>query len=341
MARTLTTRIPAPIAVFLAFVLAASMLIGTAAPADASRSTELEQRLTQLVNQARSANGLPALTVRSDLVDVAYRWSTHMASTETLAHNPNYSSQICCWRRVAENVGRASVSSIDDPARLAQRLHDAFMNSPGHRANILSADATEIGIGGVITETNAWVTQNFRLPLETTTTSDTDSTTKEPAKEESTSTTTSSPAPKTTTTTTTSSPTKSTSPKPAPAAASTSDPAPEQEPEEPALSEEELAALRAEIDAQLFVSTPSDLGIYLSQMEGDFFPSHAAMRYSGKLYHASQNSTLTAGDSLQVLNTSEAGTLVLGVRQIAAGGLAGLLLAALIGTGLALRPARR
>jgi hypothetical protein len=47
----------------------------------------------------------------------------------------------------------------------------AFMQSPGHRANILDSDFTEIGIGVVVTSDRIWVTQVFREPLRSTATS--------------------------------------------------------------------------------------------------------------------------------------------------------------------------
>jgi uncharacterized protein YkwD len=40
-------------------------------------------------------------------------------------------------------------------------LHEQFMNSPGHRANVLSDDFSLIGIGVTTTRDTTWVTQRF------------------------------------------------------------------------------------------------------------------------------------------------------------------------------------
>jgi hypothetical protein len=78
-----------------------------------------------------------------------------MASTGTLAHNPNLTGQVSNWRWVGENVGYGpSWSSVET----------AFMNSPAHRSNILDRDYTQIGIGVVVKNGRVWVTQVFRTP---------------------------------------------------------------------------------------------------------------------------------------------------------------------------------
>ena len=61
-----------------------------------------------------------------------------MASSNTLKHNPNLTSQVKGWHYVGENVGvGGDVSS----------LHAAFMASAPHKANILDKDYTQIGVG--------------------------------------------------------------------------------------------------------------------------------------------------------------------------------------------------
>jgi hypothetical protein len=57
---------------------------------------------------------------------------------------------------VGENVGYG-------PDALA--VHVAFMRSPGHRANILDRDYSEVGVGAVVRGGRVWVAEVFRQPL--------------------------------------------------------------------------------------------------------------------------------------------------------------------------------
>jgi uncharacterized protein YkwD len=135
-------------------VLALVATVLPATSADAS-TAEHEMRFIDSLNVERATRGLPRLTVASDLSSVARKHSGVMASQSNLHHNPNLSSQVTNWSRLAENVGRGpSVAS----------LHRALMDSPGHRANILDSRVTEVGVGVVVSGSTVWVTQVFRLP---------------------------------------------------------------------------------------------------------------------------------------------------------------------------------
>jgi hypothetical protein len=84
-----------------------------------------------------------------------------MARTDDLYHNPNLGSAVRNWQAVGENVGRGG----DVPS-----LHQAFMNSPSHRANILDRDFTEVGVGTYVDGNGIlWVTEVFRRPYGSTT----------------------------------------------------------------------------------------------------------------------------------------------------------------------------
>jgi len=142
----------------LALALAA-VLTGTltAAPAGA---TTAEDSLTARLNGARSDHGLPSLATRSDLVAVARAQATRMADSGTLYHNPNLTTDVTNWRWVGENVGYGPD---------VQTVHVAFMNSDGHRANILDTDYTEVGVGVVERGDRVWVAEVFRRPQTVTT----------------------------------------------------------------------------------------------------------------------------------------------------------------------------
>jgi hypothetical protein len=109
------------------------------------RLNAFEARITALINQARTSRGLPALTVAPGTTDLARRWSMNQAVKNTMYHNPNLVNGIVThgspdWHAVAENVGRGWG---------ADSLFNAYMNSPGHRANILDGTMRYLGIGWV------------------------------------------------------------------------------------------------------------------------------------------------------------------------------------------------
>jgi hypothetical protein len=130
--------------------MASTLTALTTAPAQASAGS-----IVAAVNSARASAGRRPLAFRSDLSAVAYRWSQHMASTNTLQHNPSLTRQVSGWRWVGENVGYG-------PSWGA--VETAFMNSPAHRSNILDRDYTQIGVAVVVRNGRVWVTQVFRAP---------------------------------------------------------------------------------------------------------------------------------------------------------------------------------
>ena len=134
-----------------ALLVAAAAAVGTlhAAPAAAYstangvRLNAVEARLVTLVNNARSANGVPALIVATGTTDVARRWSAYQASRSAMQHNPNLARDVAAagsssWTALAENVGAG---------RDADAVFSTYMNSSTHRANILSRSFRYLGIG--------------------------------------------------------------------------------------------------------------------------------------------------------------------------------------------------
>ena len=138
--------------------LAASTVLAT--PAFASPSGDLGAA----TNGARAAAGLPPLQIDGQLSAVAQAWAEHMAATNTLSHNGALRSQVTNWTFLGENVGYAG----DIPT-----VQQAFMNSPEHRANILNAHYTQMGVGSATSISPAcncqllWVVVDFRRPATT------------------------------------------------------------------------------------------------------------------------------------------------------------------------------
>jgi hypothetical protein len=134
---------------FATLLLAASAVVGVSTPASAAPADSLYS----LVNQERAANGLPALVRNASIEAVAVTWANQMAASGSMQHNPNYSGQIPGgWTAAAENVAQGQPS--------AAKMHSDWMNSPGHRANILG-DFTSIGIAFVTVNGTTWGVQDF------------------------------------------------------------------------------------------------------------------------------------------------------------------------------------
>ena len=162
--------------VALTALTAATLVLGLAvAPAAAVQDLGAEQQFIDLINADRRSAGLQSVTPVADVRDVALAWSNQMASDRRMYHNPNYSRQYGSWLRAAENVGWTTVSNMSDPSKVSaavQRLHKAFMDSPGHRANIMHPSHDHIGLAiemranscpdGVGIRDCMWVTENFR-----------------------------------------------------------------------------------------------------------------------------------------------------------------------------------
>jgi hypothetical protein len=129
--------------------------IGLATPASAASVSD-EQGFVDKINKERSDRGLRALIFDMQIRDVARAWSDRMASTGTFEHNPSYASQMPAgWSSAAENIAWGSGSNANVAV-----LHQALMDSPGHRDNILG-DYTRVGVGVTITGDKMYVTEDF------------------------------------------------------------------------------------------------------------------------------------------------------------------------------------
>jgi uncharacterized YkwD family protein/spore coat assembly protein SafA len=118
-----------------------------------------EQEVIRLVNEIRAENGLPALTYNWELSRVARYKSQDMKDNRYFSHtSPVYGSPFemmrsfgIAYRSAGENIARGYATP--------QAVVNGWMNSSGHRANILNASFTQIGVGYVAAG-NYW-TQMF------------------------------------------------------------------------------------------------------------------------------------------------------------------------------------
>lgn len=118
-----------------------------------------EEQVAALVNEQRAANGLQPLTLSAALSNAARTKSQDMHDNHYFAHeSPTYGSPFemlksfgISYRTAGENIAMGYATP--------EAVMNAWMNSSGHRANILNASYTQIGIG-YVADGNYW-TQEF------------------------------------------------------------------------------------------------------------------------------------------------------------------------------------
>ncbi len=106
-----------------------------------------EQQVFELVNQERARRGLPLLKLNTELSRVARIKSQDMIDKKYFAHNsPTYGSPFQMMQKFGLRFSAAG-ENIAYGQRTAAEVMQTWMNSAGHRANILSQAYTNIGIG--------------------------------------------------------------------------------------------------------------------------------------------------------------------------------------------------
>ena len=111
--------------------------------------TSYESEVIRLVNEIRVKNGLNTLTADWELSRVARIKSQDMKDNKYFSHtSPVYGSPF----NMIKNFGISYKSAAENIAKgqsTPQAVVNAWMNSSGHRANILNSSYTKIGVGYV------------------------------------------------------------------------------------------------------------------------------------------------------------------------------------------------
>lgn len=116
------------------------------APATGTVSQYVQQ-VIDLTNAQRSKNGLPALKADTQLNSVAQKKSLDMQQKNYFSHtSPTYGSPFDMMRDFGVTYKSAG-ENIAQGQRTPQEVVTAWMNSEGHRKNILSSNFTHIGVG--------------------------------------------------------------------------------------------------------------------------------------------------------------------------------------------------
>lgn len=121
-----------------AALLSVGLLSGVLASCESNKA-ELDH-VRNLVNQSRAAAGVPPVAENVALDVKADRWAQVMRDQCRIWHSNLADGAPQGWRKLGENVGMGG--SID-------QIHVAYMNSPGHRANVLDGSFNQMGTAAV------------------------------------------------------------------------------------------------------------------------------------------------------------------------------------------------
>lgn len=124
-----------------------------------SAITSYEQQVIDLVNDIRVQNGLKKLTANWELSRVARYKSQDMHDNKYFSHtSPVYGSPFDMIKSFGISY-RTAGENIAHGYKTPDAVVTGWMNSSGHRANILNASYTQIGVG-YVSDGNYW-TQMF------------------------------------------------------------------------------------------------------------------------------------------------------------------------------------
>ncbi|MGY4927305.1 CAP domain-containing protein [Streptomyces sp. 900105755] len=118
-----------------------------ARPLTQAELTRTRAEVADLTNRERTRAGLRPLAADPQLAAAAQAYSTDMATRDFYSHTSPEGTQP--WDRAAAAGSRRRTigENIACSQRSAAEVVEGWMNSPGHRANILKPDFTHIGVG--------------------------------------------------------------------------------------------------------------------------------------------------------------------------------------------------
>ncbi|MEW2087384.1 CAP domain-containing protein [Streptomyces sp. NPDC005283] len=134
---------------------------GSGSGSSGGSSNGAEAQVLALVNKERASAGCSPLTSNAKLVKAADDYSDVMADAGVMSHTgPDGSTMTSrveaagyAWSTLGENIAQGQSD--------AAAVMDAWMHSPGHRANILNCSFKEIGVGVHFGDGGPWWTQDF------------------------------------------------------------------------------------------------------------------------------------------------------------------------------------
>jgi uncharacterized protein YkwD len=153
--------------------VSALVLLGTASSLHAQRTFRhennlaiAEQYLLAAANQARANEGLAPVHLDPVLSEASAFHARQMAAHADISHQFNGEPDLAergasagaHFSVISENVGEAPSSVI---------IHDLWMHSPGHRANLLDPNVDSIGLAVVIRNNELYAVEDFASTVQT------------------------------------------------------------------------------------------------------------------------------------------------------------------------------
>jgi uncharacterized protein YkwD len=144
----------------LSFAALLTLIAFSPLPANAAISRDsFEECLLDRTNEARAAEGIGELQMAHDLVPEVRDWSRWMRFND-FKHMPSerrYDILPSTWRTWGENIAMHGNDNMAD----CTPIHEMWMNSPGHRNNILNPSFRFAAMGTYVDGSGWWATQLF------------------------------------------------------------------------------------------------------------------------------------------------------------------------------------
>ncbi|WP_232824069.1 MULTISPECIES: CAP domain-containing protein [Paraliobacillus] len=122
-------------------------------------SSQFQTEVTNLTNKEREKNGLAKLEIDNAVENVAQKKSEDMATNNYFSHtSPTYGSPFEMLQQFEVDYTTAA-ENIASGQKSPEEVVTGWMNSPGHRKNILNEKVTHIGVG--YAENGSYWTQLF------------------------------------------------------------------------------------------------------------------------------------------------------------------------------------
>jgi uncharacterized protein YkwD len=119
-----------------------------------------ERELFDAANRERKAQGLPSLKWDDALATAARKHAEQMASHGSAGHQFSGEPSLP-GRATKAGAHFLSLAENVDEGATATTVHESFMKSPLHRANILDRDMDSVGIGIVVRNGQLFVVEDF------------------------------------------------------------------------------------------------------------------------------------------------------------------------------------
>lgn len=137
---------------------------GTPAATMSAQERVYADRVLELVNQERASRSLPLLTWSEAAATAAYGHAVDMDVRDYFDHDSPDGSSPGDRLAAAGAGGRGWGENIARGQGSPEAVMAAWMNSPGHRSNILHTSFRALGVGVHIATDGPWWVQNFLAP---------------------------------------------------------------------------------------------------------------------------------------------------------------------------------